>query len=141
MGNQNENAVGNIAPCGIESQETYQSNQQEVNQSEASGNAVNISAFESSWCDDTGHIVEPPIACSHLQDLGCSNQVQPPNVDESDTHVTPTGNVEPPTECSRIPESLVDIENWLFDKDSDPSLNDNGSLPSELINIPSPEWW
>ncbi|MED6202775.1 hypothetical protein PIB30_109017, partial [Stylosanthes scabra] len=33
MGNQNENAVGNIAPCGIESQETYQSNQQEVNQS------------------------------------------------------------------------------------------------------------
>ncbi|XP_057743106.1 uncharacterized protein LOC130961311 [Arachis stenosperma] len=141
MRNQNENAVGNIVPCEIESQETYQSNQQEVNQREAFGNADNISAFESSWCKNTGQSVEPSIACSHLQDSGSSNQVQPPNVSESDTHVTPTGNVEPPTECSSLPDSFVDIENWLFDKDSVPRLSDNGSLPSELINIPSPEWW
>lgn len=150
IGNQNENGSGNIAQCGIACQETYQPKPQEDSQSETSGNA-DISAFNSSWTENTGQSVEHLVECCHLQGSGSTNQ--PPNVNEGSNHVTATRSVEPPTESSHIPSSLVDFENWLFDKDLIPRVIDNGALASELSNIPSPdlgpvdtgmllsEWW
>ncbi|KAJ1397875.1 hypothetical protein SESBI_31534 [Sesbania bispinosa] len=127
---QNNNADGNVTQSGVTSQDTCQPKPHEES---PSGTAGKFSVFDSSWAENTSQGIEPAIECSPLQSPGTINQ--PPNIEKSGTQFT--GSTEPVIECSQSPSSLLDIENWLFDKDSIPMVTD-GVLSREL-NIPSPD--
>ncbi|KAJ1416814.1 hypothetical protein SESBI_16968 [Sesbania bispinosa] len=127
---QNNNADGNVTQSGVTSKDTCQPKPHEES---PSGTAGKFSVFDSSWAENTSQGIEPAIECSPLQSPGTINQ--PPNIEKSGTQFT--GSTEPVIECSQSPSSLLDIENWLFDKDSIPMVTD-GVLSREL-NIPSPD--
>ncbi|KHN48950.1 uncharacterized protein LOC114382200 [Glycine soja] len=119
---QNGNASGNTTQCGTVSQDTCQPQPHEESPRETAGK---FSAFDSSWIDNTGQSI--------LQSSG--SVVQPPNVKEIDAQFT--GSNEPLIESSQLPNSMVDLDDWVLEKNPFPVLTD-GVLPSDM-NIPSPD--
>ncbi|XP_047180078.1 uncharacterized protein LOC124846776 [Vigna umbellata] len=115
---QNGNFGRNTTQCGIASQDSCQPQLQQPNEQSARETAGKFSAFDPSWIDNTGQSI--------LETSGSVGQA--PNVNEF---------IEPLFECSQSPNSFVDFDNWLLDKDQVPESTD-GVLQSEP-NIPSPD--
>ncbi|CAJ2651819.1 unnamed protein product [Trifolium pratense] len=125
---QNINANGNITQSGITSQDTCQPKPQEESQNITAGR---FSAFDPSWEENTIQL-NTLFERSPLQSTGSTDQ--PPNVDKLLKFIE---SVEPESESSHIPSTIVDFENWLSGKETGPMETD-GVLPFEL-NIPSPD--
>ncbi|XP_014514592.1 uncharacterized protein LOC106772600 [Vigna radiata var. radiata] len=115
---QNGNFGRNSTQCGITSQDSCQPQLQQPHEQSARETAGKFSAFDPSWIDNT--------AQSILETSGPVGQA--PNVNEF---------IEPLFECSQSPNSFVDFDNWLLDKDRFPESTD-GVLQSEP-NMPSPD--
>ncbi|KAK2455209.1 GATA zinc finger domain-containing protein [Trifolium repens] len=125
---QNVNANGNITQIGITNQDTYQPKPQEESQNITAGR---FSAFDPSWAENTSQL-NALFEHSPLQSTGSTDQ--PPNVEKFSTQFIES--VEPASESSHIPSTIVDFDNWLSGKETGPMATD-GVLPFE--NIPSPD--